>query len=166
MYKNCNLETHTGEFVRVPGSGYHLYPDLRNDLLIISSVSVVTTLRVGLPGFDSRQEHPRDFLFSLPSHQYRLWAQLNLLSSGYWGLFSPRAKRSGYEVDHSHLIPRLIMRGAYLRSPIRLHFPFHSVTRLSKPSSRQSVFVRPIVCLSVFLLYPSDKAARSSLLFI
>jgi hypothetical protein len=49
-----------------------------------SSVSTVTRLRAGRPGFDSRQG--RGF-FSSPYRADGLWGPPSLLSNLYWGLF-------------------------------------------------------------------------------
>jgi len=51
------------------------------------SVSIVTELRVGRPGFYSR--YGRDFFF-FPPHPDRLWGPLTLLSNGYGEGFFPR----------------------------------------------------------------------------
>jgi len=57
-----------------------------------SSVSIVTCLRAGWPGFDSRQGQGRDH-FSSPPRPYWFWDPTRLLSNGQWGIYSSRESR-------------------------------------------------------------------------
>jgi hypothetical protein len=57
------------------------------------SVNIVTELRAGQPGFDSRQEKLRD-LFSSPQRPDRLWGIPNVLSMDTGGSF-PGGKAAG-----------------------------------------------------------------------
>jgi len=59
------------------------------------AVSIITRLRAGRPGFDSRQL--LGFFFFSPLSLYRLWGLLTLLSNGYRGSFP------GREADHTSL---------------------------------------------------------------
>jgi hypothetical protein len=75
-----------------------------------SSVSVVTRLRTGRPGFDSRQEQNRNFSSSLHSDQ--LWEAPSFLSNGYWALFPPELKPQGVKLStHFNPLPGLRIRG-------------------------------------------------------
>jgi hypothetical protein len=51
-----------------------------------SSVSIITRIRAGRPGSDSRQGQGRN-VFSLPPRPHRLWGPPSLLSDGYRGIF-------------------------------------------------------------------------------
>jgi hypothetical protein len=73
-----------------------------------SSVSIVTRLWAGRPGFNSRQGL-RFFLLANPASYP--------MDTGIGGSF-PRVKRPGHEADHSpQSVPRLRMRGALLPLP-------------------------------------------------
>jgi hypothetical protein len=61
------------------------------------SVSIMTRLRAGRPGFYSWQNK---YFYSSPPHPDRLWGSPSLLSIEYQGLF-PGLKRPGREADHS-----------------------------------------------------------------
>jgi hypothetical protein len=76
-----------------------------------SSVGIVTTIKVGRPRIDSRQEQWRKFL-SLLLRADRLWGPPSLLTNSFRGL-SSGVKRQGIKLTtHLHVVPRLKMRGA------------------------------------------------------
>jgi len=87
-----------------------------------SSVSILTRLRAGRPGFTSRQWQCWDF-FSSPSRPDRLWGPPSFLSTGYKGAFSLGVKRPVREADHSppSSTDVKVWVELYLHSPIRLH---------------------------------------------
>jgi len=72
------------------------------------SVSIVTRLRPGWPGYDSRQEL---FIYSCDRIQTGSGAHLVSYAMEI-GNFPPRIKRTGDEADRQHLVPRLRKCGA------------------------------------------------------
>jgi len=62
------------------------------------SISIATRLRVGRPGFDSRQGW--ELLSTLPRPD-RLCGSLSLLTNGYRGAVSSIEKLPGREADHT-----------------------------------------------------------------
>jgi hypothetical protein len=73
-------------------------------------VSIVTRLRAGRLGFDSRKGLE---FFSSPPLSDRLWGPPSFLSSGYQRLFRRGYSGRGVKLTtHLHLVPRLRMRRA------------------------------------------------------
>jgi len=79
---------------------------------ILKAISIVTKLRGGRPGFDSRHGREIAFSLSLPRSDW-LCGPTSLLSSGYWGVFLRSVKLT----IHDRLVPRLGMRGAITPHP-------------------------------------------------
>jgi len=84
------------------------------------SVSTVTMLRAGRPGFHSRHEQ-RLFLFATASREAAGTTQPRV-SNGYYGLFRRGGGQWVNLTTHIHLEPRLRMRGSV--SPILHTFTF------------------------------------------
>jgi hypothetical protein len=76
--------------------------------------------------------------FSSPPRPDRLWVPPSLLSNAY-----PRVKRSRHEAYHSHLAPKLIMRGAM---PSLLHPPSGHDALLSTGRTSPLTYI-PLRCI-------------------
>jgi len=115
-----------------------------------SSVSVVTRLRAGGVGFDSRQGQKR--LFLAISSRPALGPHPLFYSLGIWGSF-PGVKWPAMKLTiHHHVLQRLRMRGAVLSFP---HTSSWSGARLRRGTLR---FIE-IVC--VMLMF--DRFCKSDL---
>jgi hypothetical protein len=78
-----------------------------------SSVSIVTEVRVGGPGFGSRQGQRTFFFVTVAAPSQGL---PSLLQNGYSGALFLRLKRLVREADH-HLAPKFRIHGAILPLP-------------------------------------------------
>jgi hypothetical protein len=100
-------------------------------------------LRVGRPGFDSRQY--KIFLFSTASRP--TLGPPSLLSNGYLGAFSPGVKRQGDEADHSPPSSAEVKEGGAIPPLPHIHFIAFNETEMQGKIRRKNKVQK---CLIMF----------------